>query len=82
MEDVVSQHLPIRPNLELKTRPKQLLDSLLLDITLHGLSRKPTRGAPLRVGTFLALPRNNRPGWKGLPGTNRLAYYEINKLRT
>jgi hypothetical protein len=22
-------------------------------------------------------PENIRPGWKGLPGTNTLAYYEI-----
>jgi hypothetical protein len=25
---------------------------------------------------FLALPTNTRLGWKGLPGTNTLAYYE------
>jgi hypothetical protein len=37
-----TMHLPhsiaVRPNLELKTRPKQLLGSLPLDITLPGLS--------------------------------------------
>jgi hypothetical protein len=25
---------------------------------------------------LLALPANNTLGWKGLPGTNTLAYYE------
>jgi hypothetical protein len=28
------------------------------------------------LGRPLALPTNIRPGWKGLPGTNTLAYYE------
>ncbi len=27
------------------------------------------------MGTPLALPTNNRLGWKGLPGTDALAYY-------
>jgi hypothetical protein len=27
-------------------------------------------------GRLLALPINNGVGWKGLPGTNTLAYYE------
>ncbi len=32
-------------------------------------------GAPLEV-RLLALPANNRLGWKCLPGANALAYYE------
>jgi hypothetical protein len=28
------------------------------------------------LGKALALPANIRLGWKGLPGTNALAYYE------
>jgi hypothetical protein len=31
--------------------------------------------APLKC-RFLAVPANIRQGWKGLPGTNALAYYE------
>ncbi len=34
---------------------------------------KHLSGAPLK-GRFLALPANIRLGWKGLPGTNVLAY--------
>jgi hypothetical protein len=26
-------------------------------------------------GMLLALPTNNRPGWKGMKGANTLAYY-------
>jgi hypothetical protein len=33
------------------------------------------RGAPIK-GRPLALPSNIRLSWKGLPGTNTLAYYE------
>jgi hypothetical protein len=29
------------------------------------------------VGLALALHANIRPGWKGLPGANTLAYFEI-----
>jgi hypothetical protein len=29
------------------------------------------------LGKALALPANIRLGWKGLPGTNAQAYYEI-----
>jgi hypothetical protein len=35
--------------------------------------------APLRCSTvrkLLALPTKNRPGWKGLTGTNTLTYYK------
>jgi hypothetical protein len=33
-------------------------------------------------GYDLAIPRNIRLGWKGLPGTNNtIAYYEIRKLQ-
>jgi hypothetical protein len=35
--------------------------------------------APFRcstLGSLLALPTNIRLGWKGLPGTNALAYYK------
>ncbi len=35
--------------------------------------------APLK-GRLLALPTNIRLGWKGLPGTNILAYYEKSQL--
>ncbi len=28
------------------------------------------------LGQAPGLPANNRLGWKGLPGTNALAYYE------
>jgi hypothetical protein len=34
------QYLPIQPNLESKTRPKQLLGSLPLDIALPALSQQ------------------------------------------
>ncbi len=45
---------------------------------------KPTQvkhlsGAPL-YGNLLALPTNIRLGWKGLSGTNALAYYEKAQL--
>ncbi len=33
-------------------------------------------------GQASALPANIILGWKGLPETNTLAYYEIHKLRT
>jgi hypothetical protein len=36
---------------------------------------KPLSGAPL-WGRLLALLTNVRLGWKGLPGTNTLVYYE------
>ena len=38
----------------------------------------PYSGAPKGVllGEALALPANIRIGWKGLPETNTLAYYE------
>ena len=32
-------------------------------------------GTPL-LGRVLALPANIRLGWRGLPGSNTLAYYE------
>jgi hypothetical protein len=35
--------------------------------------------APLYV-RLLALPTNIRLGWKGLPGTNTLAYYEYSYI--
>jgi len=35
----------------------------------------PGEGAPL-LGRLLVFPTNNRLDWKGLPGTNTLAYYE------
>ncbi len=44
------------------------------------VSQEPTQvkhlsGAPLQ-GRLLALPTSNRLGWKSLPGTNIIAYYE------
>jgi hypothetical protein len=36
---------------------------------------KDLSGAPL-LGRLLALHANIRLSWKGLPGTNALAYYE------
>jgi hypothetical protein len=39
----------------------------------------PILGAPLQ-GRLLALPTNIRLGWKGLPGTNALAYFENSEL--
>ncbi len=36
---------------------------------------KHISGTPLK-GKLLALPTNIRLGWKSLPGTNTLAYYE------
>ena len=35
---------------------------------------EPLKGASINLP--LALPANIRLGWKGLPGTNTLAYYE------
>ncbi len=32
------------------------------------------------LGRLLALPTNNRLSWKGLPGTNTLAYYKNARL--
>jgi hypothetical protein len=32
------------------------------------------------LGKVLALPTNDRHGWKGLPGTNTQAYYENSKI--
>jgi hypothetical protein len=40
---------------------------------------KHLSGAPL-YGMLLALPTNIRPDWKGLPGTNTLAYCEHSKI--
>jgi len=40
---------------------------------------KHLTGVPLK-GRRLALPTNNRLGWKSLPGTNTLAYYEKAQL--
>jgi hypothetical protein len=34
----------------------------------------------LLYGRLGALPIDNRLGWKGLPGTNTLAYYENSKI--
>ncbi len=63
-------HLPnsiaIQPNLELKTRPKQLLGSLPLDIVLP----------------ILAIPADTRLGWKSLAGTNTLAYLKYLYITT
>jgi hypothetical protein len=42
---------------------------------------KNLSGAPL-YGKFLALPTNTRLGWKGLPGTNTLAYYRNSLITT
>jgi hypothetical protein len=36
--------------------------------------------APL-YGRLLALPKNIRRGWKGLPGTKTIAYWPIHNLR-
>jgi hypothetical protein len=38
---------------------------------------KHLSGAPLK-GKLLTLPPNIRLGWKSLPGTNALAYYDEN----
>ncbi len=40
---------------------------------------KHLSGAPLK-GWLLALPTNNRLGWKDLPEANTLPYYENSKL--
>ncbi len=40
---------------------------------------KNLSGAPLSV-RLLGLPTNNKLGWKSLPGTNTLAYYEKAQL--
>ncbi len=63
-------HLPnriaIRPNLDLKTRPKQLLCYLPLDIELP----------------ILSIPADIRLGWKGLARTNTLAYLKYSYITT
>ncbi len=41
----------------------------------------PSEGASL-LGRLLASPTNLRLGWKGLPRTNTLAYYESLKITT
>jgi hypothetical protein len=40
---------------------------------------KQISGALLK-GRLLALPTNIKSGWKGLPDTNALAYYENSKI--
>jgi hypothetical protein len=40
----------------------------------EGTQVKQLSGTPLK-GRLLASPTNTRLGWKGLPGTNTLAYY-------
>jgi hypothetical protein len=42
-----------------------------------GKARAYPNEAPFRL---LALPTNIRLGWKGLPGTNALGYYENPKI--
>jgi hypothetical protein len=37
------------------------------------------KGFSIRLA--LALHANNIVGWKGLPGTNTLAYYELSQIR-
>ncbi len=37
---------------------------------------KPFQTRRVFVGEALAIPANTRLGWKGLPGTDTLAYYE------
>jgi hypothetical protein len=39
----------------------------------------PNSGAPLK-GRLLALPTNNRLGWKGLSGANNLTHYKNSQL--
>jgi hypothetical protein len=41
-----------------------------------GNARAYLSEAPFRCFTLGALPTNIRLGWKGLPGTSTLAYYE------
>ena len=50
------------------------------NLQIFGIRQEPTRvkhlsGAPL-YGRLLASSTNIRLGWKSLPGTNTLAYYE------
>jgi hypothetical protein len=42
-------------------------------------SPAPKRNSQIRVDS-LTFPTNIRQGWKGLPGTNTLAYYENSKI--
>jgi hypothetical protein len=40
----------------------------------------PFKCSILGLTSLVALPTNNRLGWKGLPGTNSQAYYENSHL--
>jgi hypothetical protein len=54
---------------------KPFQPSLMLADKTGAYKVKDLSGAPL-YGRFLASPTNIRLGWKGLPWTNTLAYYE------
>jgi hypothetical protein len=54
--------LAIRPNLELKTRPKQLLGSLPFDIMLPAEACNPATGNKVNKG-FGKVPYQEKPGW-------------------
>jgi hypothetical protein len=41
-----------------------------------GVYPKKNHSGALLYGWLLALPTNNRLGWKNLPGTNTLVYYQ------
>jgi hypothetical protein len=44
---------------------------------LHNKLERLSLSGALHMGRLRALPENIRLGWKGLPGTNALAYYEM-----
>ncbi len=46
-----------------------------------GANPSETLSGALLKGRLLTLPKNNRLGWKGLPGANTLVYYEIRNLQ-
>ncbi len=54
------------------------------DSAVFGVRQGPTQvkhlSGALLQGRLLALPKNNRPGLKGLPGANALPYYENSLL--
>jgi hypothetical protein len=46
------------------------------------VSSKPLQTSLMFAAKVVALPKNNKLGWKGLPGTNTLAYYKNLQITT
>jgi hypothetical protein len=60
---------------------KHFLPSLVLEIKAGACLTEAPFGAPL-YGKLLALPTSIKLDWKGLSGSNTLAYYEHSQIMT